>query len=82
MLPYLHLWHFTLGTFGILLDLAAICAGVLLHKNLRRYGIHADAIGIIAAATIAGVVGAKLWHVLQDPSELLAHPAVLIDRAG
>ena len=28
------------------------------------------------------VVGAKLWHVLQDPAELRAHPSVLLDRAG
>ncbi len=82
MLPYLHIWHFTLGTFGLMLDIAAVCAGLVLHRNLRRYRIDADAIGIIALATIAGVVGAKLWHVFQDPAELIAHPAVLFDRAG
>ncbi len=82
MLPYLHIWHFTLGTFGLMLDVAAVCAGVLLYRNLQRYRVDADAIGIIAVATIAGVVGAKLWHVFQDPSELIAHPAVLFERAG
>ena len=65
-----------------MLSLAAFCAGWLLHRNLRRYSIDADAVGIIATATIAGVVGAKLWHVLQDPAYLVAHPAVLLDRAG
>ncbi len=28
------------------------------------------------------MIGAKLWHVLQDPAELMARPAVLLDRAG
>ena len=82
MLPYLHIGHFTLATFGLMLALAAFCAGFLLQANLRRYRVDADAIGIIAIATIAGVVGAKLWHVLEDPAVLMAHPAVLLDRAG
>ncbi len=82
MLPYLHIWHFSLGTFGLMLDIAAVSAGFLLQRNFRRFRIDADAIGIIAIATIAGVVGAKLWHVLQDPAALVAHPALLIDRAG
>ncbi len=82
MLPYLHFWRFTLPTFGLMLDLAAALACVVLHRNLRRYGIRAEAVGIIAIATIAGAVGAKLWHVLQDPGALRAHPALLWDRAG
>lgn len=82
MLPFLHIGRFTLPTFGLMLSLAAFCAGFLLHRNLRRYRIDEDAVGIIAIATIAGVLGAKLWHVLQDPAELIAHPAVLLDRAG
>ena len=33
--------------------------------------------------TVAGVVGSKLWHVLETPHALLAHPAdLLFDRAG
>ena len=82
MLPYLHIWHFTLPTFGLMLAVAALCAGFLLYINLRRYRIDADAIGIIAIATIAGEVGAKLWHVFEDPAALVAHPSLLIDRSG
>lgn len=82
MLPYIHIGHFLLPTFGLLLSLAAFCAGFVLHYNFRRFTIDADAIGIIAIATIAGVFGAKLWHVLEDPATLLAHPAVLLDRSG
>ncbi len=82
MLPYLHLGPISLPTFGLMLSLAALCAAWLLGRNLRRFGIDADALNIILIATFTGVVGAKLWHVLQDPAELAAHPSVLLDRAG
>ncbi len=82
MLPFIHIGHYAQSTFGLMLALAAFSAGFLLQGNLRRYRIDGDAIGIIAIATIAGVLGAKLWHVLQDPATLMAHPSVLLDRAG
>ncbi len=82
MLPFLHIGHYEQSTFGLMLVLAAVLAGVLLHRNFQRYGIGADAIGMIAFATVAGVLGAKLWHALQDPAALIAHPASLFDRAG
>jgi len=72
-----------IGTFGIMLWLAAVCAGWVLHQNFRRWRIDADAIGIVAISTVAGVIGAKLWHVLEDPQALMQHPfASLFDRAG
>ncbi len=88
MYPYIHLGHFAIGTFGIMLWLAAVAACWVLHRNFLRYGVTgdaegADAVGIVAFVTIAGVVGAKLWHVLEEPAALMAHPAAtLLDRAG
>ena len=83
MYPYIHIGHFTLGTFGIFLWLAAVAGCWILHRNFVRYRIPADAIAIVAFVTIAGVIGAKLWHVLEDPAELRAHPlAFILDRAG
>ncbi len=82
MLPFIHIGPYAQSTFGLMLALSAFSAGWLLLRNFRRYGIDADAIGIIALATIAGVVGAKLWHVLEDPAALMAQPSLLWDRAG
>jgi len=83
MYPYIHLGSFTIGTFGIMLWLAAVCGCWALHANFKRWKINADAISIVAIATVAGVIGAKLWHVLEDPQTLIHHPAaVLFDRAG
>jgi phosphatidylglycerol---prolipoprotein diacylglyceryl transferase len=82
MYPYLHFGHFTIGTFGLLLWLAAVCAGIVLHWNFRRFHVQADAIGVVAFTTVLGVVGAKLWHVFETPELLMQQPAMLIDRAG
>jgi phosphatidylglycerol:prolipoprotein diacylglycerol transferase len=82
MIPFIHIWHFELPTFGLLLAFSAFCAGFLLHKNFGRYKVDGDAVTIIALATIAGVLGAKLWHVFETPTYLFAHPSVLLDRSG
>jgi phosphatidylglycerol---prolipoprotein diacylglyceryl transferase len=94
MYPYIHVGRFSIGTFGILLWLAAVVGCWILYKQVSRWGLAAaegerpgrvgvDAVSVVAMATIAGVVGAKLWHVFEDPRELMAHPwALLFDRAG
>ncbi|HTW45674.1 MAG TPA: prolipoprotein diacylglyceryl transferase family protein [Acidobacteriaceae bacterium] len=83
MYPFIHLGSLTIGTFGILLWFAAVCACWALYANFKRWNIDADAISIVAIATVAGVVGAKLWHDLQDPQMLIAHPIdTIFSRAG
>jgi phosphatidylglycerol:prolipoprotein diacylglycerol transferase len=70
MYPFIHIGqHFTIGTFGLLLWLAAVCACWVLHRNFVRWGIDADAIGIVAIVTVVGIIGAKLWHVADTPGE-------------
>ena len=83
MYPFIHIGRFSIGTFGIMLWLAAVAACWILQRNFRRWKIDADAISIVAVATVAGVIGSKLWHVLETPRALMAHPAdLLFDRAG
>jgi phosphatidylglycerol:prolipoprotein diacylglycerol transferase len=69
MLPFLHIGPLNVPTFGLMLWLAAVLAGLLLDRNFRRNHITADAVGMIAVTVVAGIVGAKLWHVLDTPSE-------------
>jgi phosphatidylglycerol:prolipoprotein diacylglycerol transferase len=59
-----------LGTFGLLLWLAAVAATVVLHRNFVRNGVDADALNVVALVVVAGVVGAKAWHELQNVREL------------
>ena len=70
MYPYINIGPVHLGTFGLLLWLAAVAATVLLHKNFVRNGVDADALNVVAFVVIAGVIGAKAWHELQNLSEL------------
>ncbi|RZU43532.1 prolipoprotein diacylglyceryl transferase [Edaphobacter modestus] len=70
MYPYIDIGPVHLGTFGLLLWLAAVVATVVLHRNFVRNGVEADALNVVALVVIAGVVGAKLWHELQDPATL------------
>ncbi|HZY63540.1 MAG TPA: prolipoprotein diacylglyceryl transferase family protein [Edaphobacter sp.] len=72
MYPYLNLGPVHLGTFGLLLWLAAVFATVMLHKNFVRKGVNADALSVVAFTVIAGIIGAKVWHELQDVAELRA----------
>src|SRR5580693_10247721 len=83
MYPFIHIGHFSIGTFGLCLWLASVFACWTLYCNFQRYGIDADAVGVAAYTTVGGVAGAKLWHVLEDPALLMHQPAlVLFDRAG
>src|SRR5580698_4732796 len=72
MFPYIDIGPVHLGTFGLLLWLAAVAATVVLHKNFVRNGVDADALSVVAFVVIAGVIGAKTWHELQNVADLRA----------
>ena len=72
MYPFLNLGFMHVGTFGLLLWLAAVCGTVVLHRNFLRGGVDADALNVVVFTVIAGIIGAKLWHELQDTRELAA----------
>ncbi len=59
------------GTFGLLLWLAAVCATAILHKNFKRFGVDADALNVVTLVVLAGILGAKAWHELQNPSQIM-----------
>lgn len=67
MYPFIHVGALQLGTFGLFLWLAAVLAGVVLHKSFLRDGVDADALNVVCLVVLSGVLGAKTWHELQDP---------------
>ena len=69
--PYIHLGSISLGTFGLLLWVAAVVATVVLHRNFDRNRVDADALSVVATVLISGVIGAKVWHELQDVDGLV-----------
>jgi phosphatidylglycerol---prolipoprotein diacylglyceryl transferase len=70
MYPYIVIGSFHLGTFGLLLWLAAVAGTVVLHWNFARNGVDGDALNVVAFVVITGVIGAKVWHELQNVAEL------------
>ena len=59
-------------TFGLMLWVATVCGAIVMHWSFRRAHVEADALGIVALTVVAGIVGAKLWHVLDSPAEFRA----------
>lgn len=58
--------------------LGLICAFFVIRADLRRRGYGADAENIIGTTGLAGLVGARLYHLLESPSEFFAHPLPLL----
>jgi phosphatidylglycerol:prolipoprotein diacylglycerol transferase len=83
MIPYLHLGPLNFPTFGLMVAAGLLVASHLLQADFRRRGLHADAFLIIGIAGLAGIVGARLYHVLESPAEFFADPwPLLISRFG
>lgn len=72
MYPYINIGSVHLGTFGLLLWFAAVCGTYILYLNFNRHGIDADALNVVTLVVLAGIVGAKLWHELENVRELTA----------
>jgi phosphatidylglycerol:prolipoprotein diacylglycerol transferase len=74
MIPFLHLGPITLPTFGLMVATAMICAFFVMRADLKRRGIEIEAETLVAVPSLSGMIGAKLYHVLETPRELFADP--------
>ncbi len=83
MFPFIHLASLNIPTFGLMLWCATVVAAIVVDRGFKREDISADAVGMVAFALVAGIVGAKLWHVLDSPDEFkIEHWRVLWDTSG
>src|SRR5438876_502517 len=98
MIPFLHLGPLTIPTFGLMVATGLLAAAYLLQADFDRRreqflrrgylkgsgqpGHHDEGFLIIGIAGLAGLVGARLYHVLESPRELVADPSLLISRFG
>src|SRR5271169_2663465 len=83
MIPYLHLGPLTIPTFGLMVALALISAAYILQADFNRRGMKADAFFMITVAGLAGILGAKLYHLLEEPGVFFADPwPLLFSRYG
>jgi phosphatidylglycerol---prolipoprotein diacylglyceryl transferase len=83
MYPFIHLGPITLGTYGIFVAIGLITAFFVVSKDLRRRALNADPNIIVGLTGIAGLVGARLYHLLESPHEFFANPwPLLISTMG
>src|ERR1700757_5302763 len=83
MIPYLHVGPLQLPTFGLMVALALITGGYVLQADFDGRGMIADAFAMITVAGLLGILGAKLYHLLETPSEFFANPLpLLLSRYG
>ena len=82
MIPFLHLGPLTIPTFGLSVACAMLVAYFVLRSDLARRGIadakSGEAETLVAAPCLAGFIGAKLYHLLETPSEFFADPLGLL----
>lgn len=82
MMPFIHIGPITLASFGLCVGMAMLVSYFVLAKDMRRRNLHAPADLLVAIPCIAGLIGAKLYHVLETPKELFADPRILISQYG
>lgn len=74
MYPFIHLGPVTLGTYGLMVASGLLCAFFVMRADIVRRGLNADAESIIGITGLAGLAGARLYHLLESPSEWFADP--------
>jgi phosphatidylglycerol:prolipoprotein diacylglycerol transferase len=78
MIPFLHVGPIAVPTFGLMVALAMVAAYFLLAADLARRGIADKKSGLaetfVAIPCLAGIVGAKMYHVFETPHDLFADP--------
>jgi phosphatidylglycerol---prolipoprotein diacylglyceryl transferase len=85
--PFIHIGPVAVPTFGLMVAVAMVAAYYVLRADMARRGLAPRdsplAEMFIAVPCLAGIVGAKLYHVLESPRELLADPlGELLSRYG
>lgn len=65
-----HIGGFTMNSFGVMMALAFIAAGFIGHWQFKKRGIKPDFIyGLLIAAVIGGLLGAKIHYLILHPEE-------------
>jgi phosphatidylglycerol---prolipoprotein diacylglyceryl transferase len=98
MIPFLHLGPLTIPTFGLMVATGLLVAAYVLQadfdrrrehflkngylKEEKESSHHDEGFLIIGIAGISGLAGARLYHVLESPRELIADPSLLVSRFG
>jgi phosphatidylglycerol:prolipoprotein diacylglycerol transferase len=72
--PFIHIGPLTLGSYGLMVATGLICAFFILRADFARRGVSADVEAIIGITGLSGLVGSRLYHLLESPAEFFADP--------
>jgi phosphatidylglycerol:prolipoprotein diacylglycerol transferase len=84
-------WHLPIPVFGTVVAVAIALATFVAKREVERYeslgklppSTHALVADLAVVSVIAGIVGARVFHILDYPDQFVADPAAMIfTRAG
>ncbi|MGB6545724.1 MAG: prolipoprotein diacylglyceryl transferase [Candidatus Acidiferrales bacterium] len=79
MYPFIHLGPITLGTYGLLVATGVLVALFVMRADFVRRGLAAvDAEAVVAITAFSGMVGARIYHLMESPREFFADPWPLL----
>lgn len=79
-------WELPIPTFGLCVVVALVLSTWVTAREARRYeslgrvppGTHQSVADVAALSTLVGLIGARVFHILDDPEQFLADPAAMI----
>jgi phosphatidylglycerol:prolipoprotein diacylglycerol transferase len=78
MYPFIHLGPITLGTYGLLVATAVLVALFVMRAEFLRRGLGIDAETVVSLTALAGIAGARIYHLMESPREFFANPWPLL----
>jgi phosphatidylglycerol---prolipoprotein diacylglyceryl transferase len=84
-------WDLPIPVFGTIVAVAIVVATFIARREIERYeslgrlppSTHALVADLAVVSVIAGIVGARVFHILDYPGQFIADPAAMIfTRAG
>jgi phosphatidylglycerol---prolipoprotein diacylglyceryl transferase len=72
--PFIHIGPLAIPTYGICVAAALIVGFIVMRADLNRRHLSADPNVIVGFTALAGLVGSRLYHLLESPSEFFANP--------
>lgn len=83
MFPYIQLFGLKLYMYGLMMSIGIISGVLLLMKRSKKAGYNDDHIfNMCMIAVIGGVIGAKLFFIITDLSEISRDPSIIIKDFG
>jgi phosphatidylglycerol:prolipoprotein diacylglycerol transferase len=77
--PFIHIGPITLGTYGLLVATGVLVALFVMRAEFVRRGLAAvDAETVVAITALAGMAGARIYHLMESPREFFADPWPLL----